>query len=388
MFVKVGRDALMGDEVTLNSASSALADFHRIGPSALIGGSWVPMCDQVYIDNVSVGYYEEDFNTPQTKIFPVYVLDVRCVDEKTSRTLQFFLPATDPPLDVSITSPADETTIAYGQSVTFTATAAGGKPPYTVQWDSDKDGVIGAGLSFSTSGLTCNQRSSEPTKHTITVTVTDDNGWESCKMVSVLVTPTAMADAKKSADDTTLALLGSVVTASFADGFYMETPDRVTGIGVISTAVPPENSIVTAYGTMGTFGEERMLQATRVEVLGTSNPIRPFFTTIENLGGADFGYPPLGQKGVDGGHGLNNVGLLMRIAGTVDAVGTGAPLRFTMNDGNSLCHTYVLPPTGTTLPSKGNFCLVTGVSSIGQLPGGALWRTVIVRRASEIEVLF
>ncbi len=388
MFVKVGRDALEGDEVTLNPPGSALADLHRIGLSALIGGSCVPDCDQIYIDNVSVGYYEDDFLTPQSKILPVYALDLTCVDEKTSQQVQVWLPATDPPLDVAIASPADDTAAAYGQSVTFTATVAGGKLPYTLQWDSDKDGVIGSALSFSTDSLTCNQRSSEPTRHTITLTVTDANGWKSCKMVTILVTPTSVQDAKKSADDTTLAVLGSVVTASFDDYFYVETPDRVSGIGVLSTAAPPENSIVAVYGKMGTLGHERLIDATTVEILGTTDPIRPLFMTIGNLGGGPFGTPPLGQAGVDGGRGLNNVGLLARIAGRVDNVGTGAPLRFVMSDGSPLCHTYVLPPEGTTLPAAGNFCLVTGVSSIGQLPSGALWRAVIVRRASDIEVLY
>ena len=402
-FTKVWRQVVLGNVLNLVGATQAVQDFHRLVEKAVYGVSLVPECTRIEIDNVSLGYYEDSFVTYQTAIYPVYVLDLTCEQRVSSFKTQVFVPAAWNPLEANITSPSNASEFSYGTAIAFQGSAAGGTGPYTYKWESDKDGLLGTGASISCSSLSVNERSVLPVHHIISLEVADASNQKATSYISVLIKPTAVGNAKKSADDAPVALLGQVVTASFPDSscpgcfyFYVETPDRVSGIVVRSTVAPPENSVACVYGTMSTngpYGPERVVEATKVEILGTANPIEPLFTVIEHLGGGDFGTPPLGQKGVEDSlgnkdTGLNNIGLLMRIAGTVDYVGAGAPLRFNMNDGNVLYRTYVMPQVSMSLPPLHSFCLVTGVSSIGQVPSGALWRAVIVRRASDIEVLY
>lgn len=384
-FMKVWRQVMQGSDLTLVGATQAVQDFHRLLGKAVYGVSMVPECTRIEISGVSLAYYEDDFVTHQTAIYPVYVLDLTCEQGDSSSKTQVFVPAAWNPLEAKITSPSDGSEFSYGTAIALQGSAAGGTGPYTYKWYSDKDGLLGTAASISRSDLSVNERSVLPVHHSISLEVTDANNEKATSRISALIKPTTIDSAKKSADDAPVAFLGQVVTASFAGCFYMETPDRVHGIGVANATAPPENSVVAAYGIMETDGGERTLNASTVEVLGTASPIKPLFTRIENLGGGDLGSPPLGQRGVTGGWGLNNIGLLMRIAGRVDYTATG---RFAMNDGNALYRTYVFPPSGVTLPNPGNFCLVTGASSIGwSETDHAYWRVLFPRRASDIQVL-
>jgi hypothetical protein len=85
---------------------------------------------------------------------------------------------------VEITSPADGTVFDPNDEITFSAAATGGTPPYTYEWESDIDGVLGSGEILQTSLLSQGI-------HTITVTCTDA-GEETVSVsitVSVLVSP-------------------------------------------------------------------------------------------------------------------------------------------------------------------------------------------------------
>ena len=200
----------------------------------------------------------------------------------------------------------------------------------------------------------------------------------------MLILPNTIPDAKQSADDTPVALLGPVVTASFSDSFYVENADRTSGILVVSDAMPAEDSMVVVHGVMGTVYEERCITASSVEVLGETDPIDPLCTSLRSIGGGDFGTPPLGQKGITGGYGLNNMGLLMRTSGEVDYVHATLPW-FVITDGTH--RTHCTPPAGTQLPALGDFCVVTGVSCMGYVTPDNLQRCLIPRRDSDIQVL-
>ncbi len=88
----------------------------------------------------------------------------------------------DPPT-VTITSPANPTTVNQGDSVTFTATATDtedGNIAANLSWSSNLDGVIGSGASFSTTTLSVGT-------HTVTASVTDSGGASGSDTVSVTV---------------------------------------------------------------------------------------------------------------------------------------------------------------------------------------------------------
>ena len=243
--------------------------------------------------------------------------------------------------------------------------------------------MLGTGASTVVSDLSVNQHAAKPTRHTISLTVTDNQGQTGISYVSVLINPAAISDAKQAADYTPVALLGPVVVGSFNDYFYVENADRTSGIGVMSTQMPPLDSVVVVHGVMTTEWEERFIDPTSVEILGQTGPIAPLATSLKGIGGGDFGIPPLGQKGVTGGYGFNNIGMLMRSSGVVDAV---TSTLFTMTVGGDY-KTYVVPPAGAQFPAIGDFCCVTGVSAMGWHPSGTLYRLLLPRSESEIQVL-
>ncbi len=90
----------------------------------------------------------------------------------------------DTPPVVTITSPADPTTEVEGTSITFTATATDveeGDLAGSLSWDSDLDGNIGNGGSFSTTALSVGT-------HVITASVMDGGGLLGSNVVNVTVT--------------------------------------------------------------------------------------------------------------------------------------------------------------------------------------------------------
>ncbi|MCX6345462.1 MAG: DUF6345 domain-containing protein [Armatimonadetes bacterium] len=380
MFMRIWRPAMKETDQVLNDAASSIADFHTLGTKALIGDSRMPPCNRINIDNVSIGYYEDDFVTPQAKILPVYVLDVTCEDDMGTFGTQVYLPALTAPLTVeaTITDPPDSNEVDYGQDVTFDCDVTGGKAPYTYQWSSDRDGVLGAAKTITTNALRVNQRDLEPTMHVVTVTVTDADGWKSSSQVQVLVKPKSVSEAKLLTNGDPLALLGQVVTVSQSDYFYVENSERTTGIKVISDAQPGINGAVAVYGTAGTIHNERCVNATSAQVVKSADAIKPLGTCIRSIGGVASGIPPQGQTGVTGGTGLNTIGLLMRTAGKVTEQFPGeSPKRFILDDGSPYKLTC-LCLSGVTLPSVDDFCIVTGVSSIGFAPAWNLSASMIV----------
>lgn len=158
------------------------------------------------------------------------------------------------------------------------------------------------------------------------------------------------------------------VTGVFPGVFYVENEDRCCGIRVESSngdiAV---GDLVDVAGETGTNSEgERVIIADQVQVLPGSTLLRPLHMAGKSLGGGDTpGLDPLtgaGQKGVAGGAGLNNIGLLVRLSGRVCCVNDAAG-QFRLDDGSTGGGVLVQLPAGTATPLDGSFASVTGVSS-------------------------
>ena len=150
---------------------------------------------------------------------------------------------------------------------------------------------------------------------------------------------------------------GKIVTAVF-DGFlYIEDPDRTSGIKVISGEPVNVGDAVDVEGALGTMGNERHIQAGRVQNLGPVTALGPLGMTNRALGGSDL--PSGGQLGVTGGEGLNNIGLLVTTCGRVTSTGADS---FTISDGSGLDVKVVVPDT-LSMPSLDAFVGVTGISS-------------------------
>jgi hypothetical protein len=145
------------------------------GSDCTIDGITVPV-GTITVNNVSTGYYEFDRWTPQAVLEPIYILDTTIDFEDTdpiNYTIHVSAIHTMP--TGSIDFPPDGTWIEEGQPVTLEASATGGAPPYTFDWESDVDGYLGSGATLTTS-LSVSYVDSEVIPHQITAVVTDALG--------------------------------------------------------------------------------------------------------------------------------------------------------------------------------------------------------------------
>jgi hypothetical protein len=142
--------------------------------------------------------------------------------------------------------------------------------------------------------------------------------------------------------------------------------------------------MVLIHGVMDTIYEERCIVPISIQTMGLVAPIKPVYVNLRDLGGGGFGSPPLGQRGVDGGIGLNNIGVLMKSSGEV--TWTNGSTLFYMTVGGRF-GTYVSVNSQAQCPSVGDICSVTGVSAMGYNPGdGKYYRLLMTRYASDIKV--
>lgn len=385
MFIKVWRSAQQGVVMPLRTATDVVADFHRLGPAiTCYGGSPIPLCNRILIDNVSIGYYEAGFMDKQDTIPPVYVLDLTCQDEEGSQQTRVYLPAIPQPLEVSITSPADDASVPYGQDISFSGSAAGGATPYTFEWFSDVDGLLGMGPALSRT-LSGYNREGHVLKHTITLRVTDRDGIVGTRSISVMVSPQKAADVRKLDPNAPVWLFDPIVTASFTDPstgdfFYAESEDRSAGIRVdkdmhnlsIGTRADVTGSVkVNPQG-------ECYIDAASAVANGTGT-VAPLGIGNRALGGGSDGI----QEEVKDGVGLNNIGLLVRAWGRIVDRDTSVPLTwFTIDDGSGV-NVKCLVPSGVTVSPGWEYVGVTAISSCEKV-GYDLLRLLKIRDSNDL----
>lgn len=93
----------------------------------------------------------------------------------------YIVQATTTVLTVSISSPASNSNLIIGNSITFTAIAQGGTAPYTNYiWRSNLDGEIGRGETINVNDLSLGQ-------HKITISVTDSLGKVATGSVNIII---------------------------------------------------------------------------------------------------------------------------------------------------------------------------------------------------------
>lgn len=180
----------------------------------------------------------------------------------------------------------------------------------------------------------------------------------------------SIVEAKALADGTPLTVSGMVVSAVFEDFFYMEKPDRSSGIRVDSQALVKPGDIVTVSGTMSTASGERCItcQTPLVTSSGSDAP-KPVMMNNRSLGGAAYGL----QKAA-GTSGLNNTGLLVRTTGKVMGYGDGCIF---IEDG-SKCYSGGIKVITSSVPGIGTTVAVTGVSAC-EIPSGETEPVKVIR---------
>ena len=157
-----------------------------------------------------------------------------------------------------------------------------------------------------------------------------------------------------------------VVTAVFPleELFYIQSEDQACGIQVRSPEMPKAGQRLLVRGMLFSDGSnELFLDASEWTADGTG-AVEPVFMRASQLGGAAAGT----QVGVEGGHGANNTGLLVKMWGTVlektvnceqitlsDASGNGPALQVNLMG---------LSPGRRLNTSVGERILFTGISSL------------------------
>jgi len=202
---------------------------------------------------------------------------------------------------------------------------------------------------------------------------------------------TPIADAKASTDGTQVETAG-VTTAVFASSsqFYIENSQRTCGIQVrYSATLPTVGQELIVTGTLETDSSthERYIQASLLEPTAVKT-VKPVGMTTRFLGGEEMGL----QEGVYRGLGINNVGLLVRVAGKLTGVASDASYLY-LSDGSGAHDGGTYPGVKIDLSGVpfweravyyvGDRVAVTGVSSMYER-GGEYHRMIRVRSASDI----
>jgi hypothetical protein len=182
---------------------------------------------------------------------------------------------------------------------------------------------------------------------------------------------------------------GLIISAKYNSYFYAQQADGYRGIRVWWLLPVTEGAPVSVRGTLTTMTGQRLILATAVTQGTPGELVRPVGISLSWLGGSDLGIPPLGQAGVTGGAGLNNIGTFVKVWGRVTQIGSnyfyiddGSGLR----DGTKTGTVYnegvrvLLSGAGVT---SGQFVTVTGVSSCFW-DGTNYHRQIVPRNAADI----
>lgn len=206
------------------------------------------------------------------------------------------------------------------------------------------------------------------TAYLVVRTVTLPHFWNQSTLTSVNseeVSAEVLVQGSKQMADGTSVLISGIMTAAFDDCCYVEAENRTWGIRAESPYgnFPDPGTKVEAYGTLRTNSDgERYLEVDNGDETG-SGSVAPIYMANRNLGGADWKYNATtgtGQKGVTGGTGLNNIGLLVRTTGSCTYIDDHT---FTISDGSEGTVTCETPSTMLVSPAW-QCVTVTGISSI------------------------
>ena len=190
-----------------------------------------------------------------------------------------------------------------------------------------------------------------------------------------------VGEAKLTEDGTLVRIDSPIVSAAWEDVFYIEAADRSSGIRVESVGHGfIEDDTVYVKGYLRTNShDERYIEPVTITPTG-SGDITPLGMPNRSIGGGDSldSVTGFGQRGVLGGFGLNNIGLLVTTWGAFTKLDNST---FTVDDGSGPVKCIV--PAGVTLDPAWTYVAVTGISSCEQ-DGGVLHRLLRVRSAADI----
>jgi hypothetical protein len=196
--------------------------------------------------------------------------------------------------------------------------------------------------------------------------------------------------ARQASNGQAVTISGSVVSAAFPGVLYVQSPDRAHGVRVekANHGVQP-GARVDVSGVARTNSDgEKYIQADWVSGLGTG-PVVPLSIRASSLGGGPWLYNAAtgaGQRGVSGGTGVNNFGLLATVWGRVTSIQLSPPPTRLMLDDGSGKLIRVDIPGGVIHPGVGAYVRATGPVSC-YASGGSILPRLLLRGQSDLQVL-
>lgn len=222
----------------------------------------------------------------------------------------------------------------------------------------------------------------------VTIRATDEGGlWAEETFRIVVANPASTIGlARKLADGEWVSLTGKITTARFTNYYYVEEPNRTSGIRVSTTSGYPPGYEITVAGPLSTSYAERQITPYYQKLTNEGVWVQPLEIRNDWLGGASPN--PFTPAVPQGGIGAYNVGLLVRTTGRVIE---HAGNRFFISDGGSIVdNTSGVPsvlvdsvPSGYK-PPVGSYVSITGISGASTL-GGIPMR--ILRPRSEEDIV-
>lgn len=214
--------------------------------------------------------------------------------------------------------------------------------------------------------------------------------WRPSEVVSasytILPASTNVAAVKALPDYTNINFESILVTAVFSGYIYVEADDRSSGIRVNKTNLTVSvGDRVKVEGVIRTnYDFERYIAASLVTYAGDGIP-RPLGMNNKAVGGADWKWEPAGsagQRGVDKGYGLNNIGLLVRTTGKYIPQNI---VSFYIDDGSGEPVGCILP-SGVTVNPDWEYLAVTGISCCYR-SGDVVKKMIRIRSSADIIAL-
>lgn len=195
--------------------------------------------------------------------------------------------------------------------------------------------------------------------------------------VAVPIGVSSVVAAKGLGEGDPIRFTSASATGCFGGKFYIQDSNRISGIRVESSTIVQPNQTVEVFGRLGTVdGCERAIVDTRVTA-GSMGPVIKPLAMIERYAGGGEGLSP----GITGGVGLNNIGLLVRMAGKVTEVVSDG---FYLDDGSRLTdetwNAGIKVWTGESGSATRNaYVTVTGVVSCRKAANGVIYPLLLKR---------
>ena len=136
-------------------------------------------------------YYEQPYSVPQKELIPswVYTVDFMKGGQVVLGNGLVYVPASADyyPPTVVIDSPQANTTILAGKQIALNATVPSGNGPFTYEWSSNSQGVLGTSEDITAMLLGTSKPGDPPVPVALSLKVTDVNGMSRTAEVTVNV---------------------------------------------------------------------------------------------------------------------------------------------------------------------------------------------------------